>query len=223
MLSTWRKSTRQSTFILLRIFIPSSIGVFGKDSDKNHPGNSVALSPTTIYGVAKHFMENIGNYYYYKHNIDFRSIRYPGTISPYEIDYQGSTDYSSEIFFAALRGKEYRIPLAPHRTLPFVYLDDIVEGTLQLMEVDNELLTTRVYNVQALTFSCQELVSELKSHIPDFRFSYEPDFRDEIVEYWPESLDDSLARNDWKWNPKHIHLKEIVETMISIIKLYKLN
>lgn len=182
-------------------------------------GNSVPLSPTTIYGVSKHFMENMGNYYFNKFKTDFRSIRLPGVVSPYEIDYFGSTDYSSEIFFAAIRNKSYSIPLSPNRRLPFVYLDDIIKGIMQLMEEDKALLTTRVYNIQALSFSCEDLVSEMKKKFINFCPQYDIDFRDEIVKNWPETLDDTLSRRDWKWEPKCVNLKDLINSMVNGINL----
>lgn len=161
----------------------------------------------------------MGNYYHFKYKIDFRSIRLPGIISPKDTEaYMGTTDYASEIFFYALRGKEYPIPLKPHRRLPFVYLDDIVNGSLQLMQEDENLLSTRVYNIQALSFTCEELVHEIKKLIPNFKYRYEIDFRDEIAESWPESLNDDLAKSDWKWDPKFTDLDTVVNAMIHSVK-----
>ncbi len=115
---------------IFRIFIPSTIAVFGPELEKKNVPNSCVLDPTTVYGVTKVFMENMGNYYHAKHGVDFRSIRYPGVISPYEYESNGTTDYASEIYFYAAKGKEYIIPLEPHTVLPFVYLKDVIEGTV---------------------------------------------------------------------------------------------
>lgn len=104
--------------------------MFGPDTVKQNVPNSVPLSPTTMYGVTKVFLENIGNYYTYRHDVDFRSMRYPGVISPFEYESNGSTDYASEIFFAAKKGKEYSICLSPDTNLPMTHLDDILEGTV---------------------------------------------------------------------------------------------
>jgi threonine 3-dehydrogenase len=92
--------------------------------------NSVPLNPTTIYGVTKVFLENIGNYYIQKYKVDFRSIRYPGVISPYEYESHGTTDYAGEIFFSVLKNQEYRICLSPHTVLPMSYLEDVLDGTV---------------------------------------------------------------------------------------------
>jgi threonine 3-dehydrogenase len=97
----------------------------------NTPQN-VPLNPTTVYGITKVYMENMGNYYNKKYGVDFRSLRYPGVISPTEYESHGTTDYASEIFFGAFKNKEYKICLAPERALPMVYLDDALDGTVYL-------------------------------------------------------------------------------------------
>ena len=161
----------------------------------------------------------MGNYYKHKHNVDFRSLRYPGVISPYEYESHGTTDYASEIFFSAWKNKEYKICLSPHVALPMVFLNDIIEGTIQFMEYSEESLSTRIYNVQGLSFSCQELASSLCEYFPNFKYKYEPDFRDNIAKNWPASIDDQLARRDWKWNPKCSNVKNLIEIMKSNIRL----
>lgn len=160
----------------------------------------------------------MGNYYVHKHGIDFRSIRYPGVISPTEYESHGTTDYASEIFFSAIRGKDYKVCLSADTVLPMAYLDDILEGTLKLITADEKPFSTRIYNIHGLSFSCEELVKEIKKFYPKFECKYEPDFRDEIAKTWPEDLDDQLARKDWGWNPKCKNVQTLVETMIKEIK-----
>ena len=189
---------------------------------KNNVPNSIALKPTTIYGVTKVFMENMGNYYHVKHSVDFRSMRYPGVISPYEYESHGTTDYASEIFFAALKRIEYKICLSPDVVLPMTYLDDVVKGTLDLMFAESNKLTTRVYNIQGLSFSCQELADAIEKNYAGFKYRYEPDFRDAIAKTWPHDLNDELARNDWNWNPKCKSVSSLIEIMKNSLKLTKL-
>ena len=205
--------------IIFRVFIPSTIAVFGPDVPKKNVPNSIPLNPTTIYGVTKVFMENMGNYYKYKHNVDFRSIRYPGVVSPYEYESHGTTDYASEIFFSAGKNKDYKICLSPEVVLPMAYLDDVINGTVDLMLADEKQLSTRVYNIQGLSFSCEELASEMKKHWTTFNYKYEPDFRDAIAKNWPHSLEDGLAQKDWKWNPQCKNIPQLIEIMKKSMKL----
>ncbi len=160
-------------------------------------------------------MENMGSYYNAKHNVDFRSIRYPGVISPYEFISNGSTDYASEIFFAAHRRNDYSICLSKERTLPMTYLEDIIEGTIKLMLAENDKLRSRVYNIQGLSFSCEELALEVQKNYSGFRYNYKPDFRDIIARTWPQSLDDSMARKDWNWDPVCMDVQKLIENMKS--------
>ena len=107
-----------------QIFVPSSIAVFGGNhfNKENTPLNCI-LQPTTIYGVTKVHNELVGTYYYNKFGVDFRSVRYPGIISSEKYDFNGTTDYSTEIFFAALDKKYYKCWLGPNTALPVIYLE----------------------------------------------------------------------------------------------------
>lgn len=92
-----------------RIFIPSSIAVFGGDLfPKRRTPIDVILQPKTIYGVSKVFNEMMGEYFTSKFNLDFRSLRYPGIISSEKYAFNGTTDYSTEIFFHALENRYYK-------------------------------------------------------------------------------------------------------------------
>jgi nucleoside-diphosphate-sugar epimerase len=59
------------------------------------------------------------------------------------------------------------------------------------------------YNLAAMSFNPSEIAAEIKKHIPEFTISYKPDFRQDIAASWTESIDDSVARNDWHWKPKY--------------------
>ena len=165
----------------------------------------------------------MGNYYKSKYNVDFRSIRYPGVIAPYEYESHGTTDYASEIFFAALKKKIYTNCLSPNTVLPMAYLDDVIDGTIKFLETDIKNLTVPTYNMQGLSFSCEEIVTELKKHFPDFDHRYEPDFRDKIAKSWPEELDDNLARKDWGWDPLCMDVKSLIEEVLKHIKKSKMS
>ena len=89
----------------VRFFFPSSIAVYGprklikaKEAD--------IIQPTTIYGKNKLVIEQYGAEKHeqsYKSNsgIDFRSIRFPGIISPYTIPNGGTTDFAPQMLHAA--------------------------------------------------------------------------------------------------------------------------
>jgi len=64
-----------------------------------------------------------------------------------------------------------------------------------------------------MSFTPAELFNEIKQQVPEFEIIYNPDQRQAIADSWPDSIDDSVARTDWKWEPK-IGIKEMVVEML---------
>jgi len=201
----------------LRLYIPSSIAAFGPSTPKVYTPDITPMRPTTIYGVSKVYMELMGEYYFNKFGLDFRSLRYPGIISSETMPGGGTTDYAIDIFYQALTKKKYTCFLEKGARLPMMYMPDCLRATIDFIEADSDKLKLRSYNVGAVSFTPEEIANEIKKHIPDFKINYEPDFRNGIAKSWPESLNDSNARQDWKWN--HIYgLKEMTKDMLEKIK-----
>ena len=208
--------------LIKRIFWPSSIAVFGRGIPRANVGQEVPLNPTTIYGVTKVTGEKLCEYYHEKHNIDIRSIRYPGLISWKTPAGGGTTDYAVEIFYDAIEKGAYKSFIKEDTKMPMLYMDDAINATIQLMETPKENISVWTsYNLGGLSFTPEELAKEIKEIIPDFKISYEPDFRQQIAESWPESIDDSIAKRDWqlKYN---FDIKEMTKDMIKNLKI-KLN
>ena len=199
----------------ISMFLPSTIGAFGESTPKHNCPNTTIMRPSTIYGCSKVFNELLGTYYKYKYGMDFRSIRYSQTISLTEA-FGGSGDFSIQIFYEALKKKHYKCYLNENTRMSFLYIEDLIAGTLKMMETEGEKLTETVYNIQSCSFSVKDLADEIKKYIPDFKIDYEPDFRQEIVDTWPESLDDSLAKKHWNYNPKY-SIGELTKTMIDLV------
>jgi nucleoside-diphosphate-sugar epimerase len=55
------------------------------------------------------------------------------------------------------------------------------------------------YNISGMSFSPKEIAAEIKKHIPGFDISYQPDYRQQIANSWPQSINDEVARADWGW------------------------
>jgi len=158
-------------------------------------------------------MESLGNYYHEHFNCDFRSIRFNCLISPREHNYNGSTDFASEIFHKAEKGQEYKICLKEDRDLSYAYIDDLIEGTFQILETPREKLTKSVYNINTLHFTPSQYIEKMKEIYPDIMVLYKPDLRDVIAQDWPFDFNDSAARNDWGWNPKYTTINSIISQM----------
>jgi nucleoside-diphosphate-sugar epimerase len=146
--------------------------------------------------------------------VDIRSIRYPGLISYKSAPGGGTTDYAIEIFQEALDEKKYECFLGKDTYLPMMYMPDAIRGTIELMEAPAQKISVRTsYNLSSMSFSPDQLATEIKHFIPDFTISYKPDYRQAIADSWPQSIDDSTARNDWGWKPEY-DLKKMTKDMI---------
>ena len=198
----------------IKIFWPSSIAAFGPTTPRDKTPQRTVLEPATMYGVTKVSGELLANYYFKKYGIDIRSLRYPGIISWKTPPGGGTTDYAVEIFYGALKEKKYASFLKAGTYLPMMYMDDAVRAAIELMEADASKIKVRTsYNVTAVSFDPEEIAAEIRKHISEFKISYNPDFRQQIADSWPKSIDDSPAREDWNWNHR-FGLTEMVEDML---------
>lgn len=189
---------------LVRVFCPSSMAVFGPSTPKENAPQETILSPTTMYGISKVAGELLGNYYFQKFGVDVRGLRYPGIVSYKTPPGGGTTDYAVAIFYEAIRHKRYSCFVREDTVLPMMYMPDAIQAAIQLMQADISHLTRHAdYNITAMSFSAGELAREIQKHIPDFVCEYNPDFRQDIADSWPRSIDDSAARADWGWKPNY--------------------
>jgi nucleoside-diphosphate-sugar epimerase len=207
---------------MTRVFVPSSIAVFGPETPQDNTPQETILKPTTMYGVTKVSGELLGDYYFKRLNIDVRGIRYPGIISNETLPGGGTTDYAVEIFYEAIKNKKYTCFVEKNTVLPMMYMPDCIKGTIDLMEADiSKLKHHSNFNLASMSFSAGELAAEIKKHIPDFNCEYKPDFRQEIANSWPRSIDDSAARKEWGWKPTY-NLSSMAKDMLDVLgKRYK--
>ncbi|MCK4335626.1 MAG: NAD-dependent epimerase/dehydratase family protein [Candidatus Aenigmarchaeota archaeon] len=197
-----------------RVFWASSIAAFGPSTPKDNTPQLTVMDPNTMYGLTKVAGELLCNYYFVKHGVDVRSLRYPGIISYKTLPGGGTTDYAVEIFYEALKNRKYACFLKEDATLPMMHMPDAIKATIDIMQAEPSKIKTRTsYNLAAVSFSPKEIAEEIKKHIPEFECTYEPDFRQKIAESWPKVIDDSSARNDWGW--KHeFGLAEMTKDML---------
>jgi len=183
-----------------KVYWPSSIAVFGPTSPRQNCPQQTVIEPVTVYGISKYAGEFWCNYYNQRWGLDVRSIRYPGLISYKSAPGGGTTDYAVEIFHEALEEKSYECFLQEDTYLPMMYMPDAIKATIELMEAPAEKIKIRTsYNISGMSFSPKEIAAEIKKHIPEFEITYKPDYRQQIANSWPQSIDDSVARNDWGW------------------------
>lgn len=201
-----------------RIFFPSTIGIYGPTTPRENTPQDSSFVPSTVYGISKISGELWSQYFRKRYGLDIRSIRYPGVISYQSVPSGGTTDWAVEMFFDALEKGHYECFVRADTRLPMVYMPDVIEGTLKLMSADkSDVSIAYGYNLAAFSLTPGELYQEIKEYVPGFTISYVPDHRQQIADSWSESIDDSLAREDWGWKPSY-DMKAMVRDMIGHIK-----
>ncbi len=187
-----------------KIYWPSSIAVFGPNSPKQNTPQHTIIEPTTVYGISKYAGDQWCAYYHRNYGIDVRSLRYPGLISYKSAPGGGTTDYAIDIYHKALRQGSYECFLSEGTYLPMMYMPDAIRATIELMQAPAEKIKTRTaYNLSAMSFSPKEISESIQKHIPEFTITYQPDFRQQIADSWPGSINDAEARADWNWHPEY--------------------
>jgi len=204
-----------------RLYWPSSIAAFGPTSPKKCTPQVTVMEPTSVYGISKLAGERWCEYYHQKYGVDVRSLRYPGLIGYHSDPGGGTTDYAVDIFYSALETGSYTSFLGPDTMLPMMMMEDAIRATIEIMEAPTESVRVRSsYNLAGMSFTPAELAAEIRKHIPGFAISYEPDFRQQLADSWPDSIDDSAARDDWGWAPR-VDLARLTETMLTEIQKKK--
>jgi nucleoside-diphosphate-sugar epimerase len=207
---------------LEKVYWPSSIAVFGPNTPREQTPQHCTMNPSTVYGISKLAGERWCEYYFNKYGVDVRSIRYPGLISWQAEPGGGTTDYAVEIFYKAIKHNTYTSFLSANTELPMLYMSDAIQGTIQLMQAPKENIKIRSsYNLAGFSFTPEQLAQLIKKHQPDFTINYQPDFRQQIADSWPKSINDIHAQQDWNWKPSY-NLEAMVEDMLKNIAI-KLN
>lgn len=202
---------------LHKVYWPSSIAVFGPTSPKVNCPQKTVIEPSTVYGISKYAGEFWCNYYHQRYGVDVRSIRYPGLISYKSAPGGGTTDYAVEIYTEAIDHKKYNCFLAEDTYLPMMYMPDAIRATLELMNAPANQITVRTsYNVAGMSFSPKKIAASIQAHIPEFTMQYKPDYRQEIANSWPQSIDDSYAKKDWGWKPQYDLPKMTADMLINL-------
>ncbi len=204
--------------VIDKIFWPSSIAVFGPTTPKVNVPQHTIMEPTTVYGITKQVGERWCEYYHEKYGVDVRSLRYPGIISHKAMPGGGTTDYAVEIYHEAINNETYTCFLSQDTYLPMMFMDDAIKATISIMEEKSNNITIRSsYNIGAMSFSPKEIANTIKEHLPNFKISYSPDFRQAIADSWPKSINDEKARADWGWQPD-FDLGKTTQVMLTELK-----
>jgi nucleoside-diphosphate-sugar epimerase len=201
-----------------KLFWPSSIAVFGPDSPKVDTPQNTVINPSTVYGISKRSGEFWCNYYFKKYGVDVRSIRYPGLISHATEPGGGTTDYSVAIIKEAVSTRNYTCYLKGNTLLPMLFMPDAIKATLAIMDAPKESITIRTsYNLGGFETSPELMARSIRRFIPDFEINYSVDFRQDIADSWPQSINDENAIKDWGFQAEY-DLDQTVESMIEALR-----
>ncbi len=200
-----------------KVFIPSSIAVFGETAPDFNTPQKTFLDPATIYGVSKVAGEKLSYYYHRKYNLDVRSLRYPGIVSYQSLPGGGTTDFAVDMYLKAVSQQNYICYLKEDTRLPMMYIKDALRASLELMEASEEKIKIRSsYNLAGFSLTPKELCDSINLYFPEFSCDFQPDFRQVIAESWPKSIDDAQARADWNWKPE-FDLHSMTEDMVKYL------
>lgn len=204
--------------IISKVYWPSSIAVFGPSTPKANTPQFTIMEPSTVYGISKQAGERWCEYYHNKYGVDVRSLRYPGLIGWKSAPGGGTTDYAVHIFHEALKSNNYTSFLSSETALPMMHMEDAIRATIEIMHSPNENIKIRSsYNLSGMSFTPSEIGLEIEKHLPGFKLNYAPDFRQEIANSWPQSINDDRARQDWGWKPEY-DLPKLVENMLNNLR-----
>lgn len=201
------------------VFTPSSIGAFGSDTPKDKTPQDTLQRPKTMYGVTKVSGELLSDYYFHRFGVDTRSVRFPGLISNVAPPGGGTTDYAVDIYYSAVKEGRFTSPIQAGTFMDMMYMPDALKACVQLMEADASRLVHRnSFNIASMSFEPEMIAASIRKYMPEFTMDYNVDMlRQKIAESWPNSLDDSCARQEWDWSPTY-DLDSMTQDMLRVLK-----
>lgn len=201
------------------VFTPSSIGSFGISTPHVGTPQDTIQRPRTMYGVTKVTTELLSDYYFTKYGVDTRAVRFPGLISNVTLPGGGTTDYAVDIYYAAVRGEKFVCPLKPGTLMDMMYMPDALNGSIKLMEADpSRLIHRNAFNIASMSFAPETIYEAIRREVPGFEMEYQPDpLKQSIADSWPDSMDDSCARQEWDWKPEY-DLESMTRDMLAKLR-----
>ena len=86
--------------------------------------------------------------------------------------------------------------------MDMMYMPDALNAAISLMEADpTKLVHRNAFNIASMSFAPETIYAAIKKHVPDFEMEYKVDpLKQRIANSWPDSMDDSCAREEWAGN-----------------------
>ena len=213
----------------VKFFFPSSIAVYGPRKLIEAKETDI-IQPTTIYGKNKLLIERYGTEKHeesYKNNrgLDFRSIRFPGIISPYTIPNGGTTDFAPQMLHAAAiflfkNGEDkYECKISADTKLPFIGIEQAINSIIKLMDMENISSKLRSFNIQEISLTPSQIIQTIKKEFPDFNIKYNVEEKlQSVADTWPDSLNCEKAKKEWNFSNQYDYNSFFMDYLIPKIK-----
>ena len=84
-------------------------------------------------------------------------------------------------------------------------MPDALRAVVELMEANpDKLIHRNAFNITAMSLEPEKIAAAIRKHYPEFALDYAIDpVRQAIAESWPNSLDDTCAREEWGWHAEY--------------------
>ncbi len=194
-------------FGVRQVLFASSVTTFGLDLQEKVLRDHSLQRPVSMYGVAKLFSEGVGLFFRRRHGIDFRSLRYPSIVGPgIDLRVGGVVTYTYAMIEASLRADSYTVNVTPETRIPVLSAEDAARAMFELARAPAESIRTINYLVDGVkpTPSAAELAQQVKTKIPAAAIDFQPDEKwKPVLDMIAIPIDDSRAREEWGWQPRH--------------------
>ena len=187
------------------VFTPSSIGSFGPETPSVKTPQDTVQRPRTIYGVSKVTTELLSDYYFHKFGVDTRAVRFP---RPHLERHPSGRRYDGLRRGYLLRsrtGREVRLPDTGRNVYGYdVHARRFERCNPAYGSRPARLVHRNAFNIASMSFAPEEIYAAIKKYKPDFEMVYDVDpLKQAIASSWPDSLDDTCARQEWDWAPHY--------------------
>ena len=213
-----------------KICFTDSIGSFGASSPRVGASarwltKNPTQDPGSDYGLQKRGCRELMADFAKKHNGDPRFAVLPGVLHSNSVWGNGTTEYALDALLSAPHqattlglptGESYTCPVDPDVRMPMVFVDDLMRGLVALQEAEPDVLAEpeNGYCIPGLSFSANELFSEIRKHYPGFGFRVELDANmDKFAKLWPDELATEEPLRDLGYKPE-VGLEEMVATVL---------
>ena len=180
---------------------PSSVASYGSPLPNPVP-EDYPQWPLGLYGATKAAVERLGHYYFHKHQLDFRCLRLPIVISPHAHPGAASA-YASQAFIESVTAGAFTFRVRPSSQPSLIYAKDVVTAVVRLLDAPASQLSRRIYNVQAMAPTAEQIAAAITARRPEVRIHFQPQSDlVKLIESWPIEFVDRSARRDWGWKPE---------------------